>query len=568
MMSQEFALTRRTQWIGIGLLSVMLVIVSWGFYSTRNSKISSEGVEARDLQSRLTELDLLGYPEMSTLAEAIRSNNVRERISYEKLLPPLLQLLIHRSGLVRGRAARALGEYGKEKAIPYLVMALQFELIFSGGEDHIAALQAITGHDFGGEWRRWYEEWWADPKSHPPEGFEEWLIALYTSFIPSFKDFLQRDVARTVGLHEVMWGQVIKDEIEALDHPPMVSPTEAGVVLLEDEMVFGVYVNGEARAYPLRYLDVHELVNDTVGGRPIMISFCTLCGSALLYDREVEGVIYSFGNSGLLYRGNKLMFDRTTNTLWSNVWGKAVIGPLSAKELKLKRYPLDQLTWGEWKELHPATKVLTIQAARIGPGRLRIPGGDPYQPGSAYREYRTDSDAIYPVAQRDQRLPPKAWVFGLIIQGQAKAYPMSVLAQNPAINDALAGVAIVLLTERTSLRMDLWNQGQGVRAYERATHIFRVDDSGVLLDEERQSWERGEEALVNLITGEKLDRIAGLKAYWFAWYEFYPETHLYQTNSDGELPQPCVSASPAWGAPAPSRSEAGRLSAMRILVDN
>jgi len=492
-------------------------------------------ISVEELQTRLQELDLLAYPELAPLREELRTSRAGRQITPEELFADLLPLLTHRSGLARGKAARALAEFTPERAIPYLIMALQFEQVFSGAENHLAALKEITGQQLT-EWRQWYEWWW-DPggwkesgKRHtPPEGFSEWLISLYSTFIPSFKDFLYPGVARSIELQELMWGQVIKDEIEALDHPPLVSPIEAEDVLLDEEMVFGVHLNGEARAYPLRFMDVHELANDTVGSRPILISFCTLCGSAVLYDREVEGVVHSFGNSGLLFRGNKLMFDRETNSLWSNIWGKAVVGPLSEKVRELKRYPLDQTTWGQWKQLHPDTKVLLIRTA-IRDKRLQIPGSDPYRPGEAYRDYRHSPDAIYPVTKRDDRLPPKSWVYGIVIQGQAKAYPMNLLNETRILNDALANTNVLLITERIAdSTKDLWGMQGNVHAYARASHIFRLNESGALQDESGHLWERQEESLINPATGEKLPRLAtGNKSFWFAWVEFYPATLLYE----------------------------------------
>src|SRR6185369_7988742 len=130
------------------------------------------------------------------------------------------------------------------------------------------------------------------------------------------------------------------------------------------ERVFGVSVKGEARAYPLRILDWHEMVNDVVGGEPVTLSYCTLCGSGVLYaTRGADGSARTFGTSGLLYRSNKLMVDRQTRTLWSNLTGEAVLGPLAAGPggpARLALLPVVVTTWQEWRARHPATTVLAL----------------------------------------------------------------------------------------------------------------------------------------------------------------------------------------------------------------
>ena len=260
-----------------------------------------------------------------------------------------------------------------------------------------------------------------------------------------------------------------------------------------------------------------------------MLSFCTLCGSAVLFDREVEGQVYSFGNSGLLFQGNKLMFDRTTYSLWSNIYGKPLVGPMSQKDVALKRYPLTQTTLAQWKALHPDTQVLVIQPSELARDRRFITGGvDQYEPGAAYSDYRQDDQAIYPVIAQDGRLAAKDWVFGVVIAGQAKAYPMVALSAHPVVNDALGDTDLVLLTEAVPETSDLWRQGGAVRAYRRQGHTFRMDEQGRLLDEQDQVWELTEAALVSQNSQERLERVVGEKSYWFAWYEFYPETLVYQ----------------------------------------
>ena len=511
--------------IGVFTLCAFIALGAWLLLQPKVQP-DPAGIAAAQLQQQLQSLDLLRH--LPSLQARLEAGERQTPQSLDEHFQGFLNLLTHRSGLVRLNAATALTDLYGERVAPYLIMALQFELAFSGGQSHIEALQRLSGKAFERQWRLWYQWWWGERAQLPPPGFSEWISTMYSGFIPSFAQVLAPDRARRIELHQVMWGQVALDEIEALNHPSIVSAEEALQTLLEDEMVFGVEINGETRAYPLRYLDVHELLNDTVGGRPILLSFCTLCGSAVLFDRELEGEVHSFGNSGLLFQGNKLMFDRTAYSLWSNIYGKPLIGPMSQEDVALNRYPLTQTTLAQWMALHPETGVLFIQPSELAQDPRFITGGvDQYEPGAAYSDYRQDDQALYPVIAQDDRLAAKDWVFGIVIGERSKAYAMAALSQKPVLNDFLGDTDLVLLTEAVPESSDLWKQGGAVRAYLRQGHTFRMDHDQ-LLDERNQVWELTEAALVNPSTQERLERVVGEKSYWFAWYEFYPKTLLHQ----------------------------------------
>lgn len=156
------------------------------------------------------------------------------------------------------------------------------------------------------------------PATLPSEDADAYLFfkqRIFASLQARFGDFLHPLKPRTISAREVVWGGVAVDGIPPLEFPRFVTPQEADDWINPRDEIVGVEINGDARAYPIRIIAWHEMVNDTIGGVPVSLAYCTLCGSAILYDGRIGGELYRFGTSGLLYRSNKLMYDRTTGTL-------------------------------------------------------------------------------------------------------------------------------------------------------------------------------------------------------------------------------------------------------------
>ncbi len=272
------------------------------------------------------------------------------------------------------------------------------------------------------------------PELPAPPGYAGWKGELHAAIDPRFRDFLREGVATTVRIEEVQWGGVRVDGIPALVNPRMV-PGRGAKWLDDRDPVFGVSVNGDHRAYPLRILDWHEMANDVVGGKPVALAYCTLCGSGVLYDATAGGRTFEFGSSGFLFRSNKLMFDRQTKTLWNHLTGDPVIGPLVGSGIRLARLPVVVTSWGEWKRQHPDTKVADIKT-----GHDR-----PYDAGAAYGGYFASPGTMFPVWQKGAALPEKARVFVLVLDGRAKAYALEALDRaGGVLNDALAGRPLVV----------------------------------------------------------------------------------------------------------------------------
>ncbi|MGB5881672.1 MAG: DUF3179 domain-containing (seleno)protein, partial [Thermoanaerobaculia bacterium] len=233
----------------------------------------------------------------------------------------------------RRRAADRLIESRDETLVPALVDAL----FFTPRQQRsglLEVLETLTGEKLR-SYREWVEYLGSRSDLGPKERYEEFKAILLARIDPEYKKIIYAGAPARIRLEEVVWGGVPVDGIPALDNPPTQPAAEARY-LKAREKVFGVFIDGQARAYPLRILDWHELLNDEVGGQPIVLSYCTLCGSGIVYATHTPaGGVYSFGTSGLLYRSNKLMFDRQTLTLWSNLTGEPVIGRLARSSIHL-----------------------------------------------------------------------------------------------------------------------------------------------------------------------------------------------------------------------------------------
>jgi hypothetical protein len=258
--------------------------------------------------------------------------------------------------------------------------------------------------------------------------------------------------------------------IPAADNPK--TTDAAGGDWYDDErFVFGVEINGEARAYPRNIMEIREMVNDTLGGRDIAMPYCTLCGSAQAFftDNLPEGVERPiFRTSGLLSRSNKVMYDVNTFSVFDTFLGTALTGPLAEIDLQLEQAGVITTTWGEWKALHPNT---TILAEELALGR-----------DSDLLNTRDANGPIFPIGDVDPRLPVQEPVLGVIA---ASGTPV---AFHVASAQSVLGQGGSIQVENIILRL----AGGGVRA---------VDSEG--------------------------NDLGGHQAFWFAWSQFYPDTTLW-----------------------------------------
>ncbi len=395
------------------------------------------------------------------------------------------------------------------------------------------ALDLLTGQTIGYDYFSWLR-WYGATDLVPPPGYLGWKGRLLANIDERFQDFLNDEHASAIRVEEIVWGGVGVDGIPPLDLPRTIAP-EAADWLGPEEVVFGIFINGEARAYPLRIMDWHELANDIVGGVPFSLAYCTLCGAGIAYDgRAPNGELYTFSTSGFLYRSNKLMYDRVTRTLWNQFTGKPVLGELvgaadtEGNPLQLSLLPVVLTSWEDWLAQHPETDVIDINT-----GYYR-----PYEPGMAYGEYFSESGTLFPVWLESNELSLKNFVYGLRIGGDRKAYRLTAIARERVVNDAVGDQQVVLVAARGEVQTEganersgpvVYNSGGEVRAFARDRFFTPGDGPDVLLDAAGGEWRLTEEALLGP-RGERLERINGHLAYWFGWYAFYPNTEVYGAN--------------------------------------
>jgi hypothetical protein len=392
-------------------------------------------------------------------------------------------------------------------------------------DEYIKAIATITGETPGEDWFELIE-WYGQTDLEPPPGFTGWKGKMLSTIDEEFGKFLHDDHPSTIRVEEIQWGGVLVDGIPALDNPHMLAAADADYLDPED-VVFGLTFNGDARAYPLRILDWHEMANDVVGGVPVSLAYCTLCGAAVAYDgRASDGTTYDFGSSGFLFRSNKLMYDRQTQTLWNQLTGEPVLGPLVGADVRLSILPIVLTTWEAWRDQHPETLVMDINT------------GFPrdYRPGAPYGDYFAYDDTMFPVWQRSDLLEDKAQVFATRYEGIPKAYPLADLEKEKVLNDVVGDTTVVLIAPGEIIRVDgenrwagevSYNAGSEVRAYDRSQHAFSWDaEANLLRDEDGRAWQITEEALIGP-DGENAARLPGHLAYWFGWYAFFPNTLVY-----------------------------------------
>ena len=274
----------------------------------------------------------------------------------------------------------------------------------------------------------------------------------------------------SVPLDQLIDGGPGKDGIPAILRPHFVSAQEA-TFLRDKDRVLGLQAGTEAKAYPVKILNWHEIANDVIGGKAVVVTYCPLCGTGMAFEAEAQGRRHTFGVSGLLYQSDLLMYDHQTESLWSQVGMHAVAGPLTGK--KLSPIVLEHTTWGEWRTTHPSTVVLSTRT-----GSVRDYDRNPYA------GYDESSELFFDTTHVDSRYHPKEWVLGIEIDGAAKAYPFVELKKMPSpVADQVNG-------RRITVRFNAQSRSASV-----------IDEQG--------------------------KPIPTVMAFWFAWYAFHPGTQVF-----------------------------------------
>ena len=411
-------------------------------------------------------------------------------------LDPAADVEIFLDGLDSGFDSAAISRIGQSGDERYAWLIADLMRFVNPGPSGLAvAFEELTGEQVGAgnPWRE-ANDYLIAADLPAPDNFQEWKSAYYLIVEPRWEPFFT-DPDALVDWRHLTWGGVYIDDrpigetdtscpppgcIPAIDDPLLVSAAE-GDYYPDEAVVFAVVVNDEAVAFPKNMMEVHEMVNITIGGRRIGIPYCTLCGSAQAYyiDEVPESVAgdldgaetFELRTSGLLTRSNKAMYEFHTRSLVDTFTGQALSGPLREAGVELEQLTVVASSWGDWKAAHPDTMIVAEDGG-IGRVYLDDPLGG-----------RDDAGPIFPTGDVDPRLAAQEPVVGVIVDGQAVAFPV-------------ANLSGVLDDDSSTLEFEgiaVGRDGGGFRAF---------DSDGA--------------------------ELAAHQAFWFAWSQFHPDTFLWQ----------------------------------------
>jgi len=326
---------------------------------------------------------------------------------------------------------------------------------------------------------------------------------------------------------EILSGGPSKDGIPAVDQPNFETITLADSWLEPQEPVILFESGGEARAYPLQILVWHEIVNDVVGGEPVLITFCPLCNTAIAFARNVNGRVLDFGTTGRLLYSNLIMYDRQTETWWQQATGEAVVGELTGTQLEF--LPATIIAWDQFKRAYPTGTVLSRDT-----GYVRPYGENPYV---GYDDINS-SPFLYQGPRTPDRLAPMARVLALDLNGEVVAFAYETLETEHAVNAVVGGEQVVVFWEPgTASALDSVALAAGrdvgtAAAYSRTLDgralNFAFDGSAFVDQETGTGWDILGQAIDGELAGERLTPVVAVNHFWFSWVAFKPETQVYQ----------------------------------------
>ena len=349
------------------------------------------------------------------------------------------------------------------------------------------------------------------------------------STTPAFPSFLRRDWQTnfdkaSVSPNELTQGQT-KDGIPSIDRPKFLTTAEADF-LADQEPVIAFERDGDARAYPIQILIWHEIVNDVVGGHPVIVTFCPLCNSAITFDRVVDGHTLDFGVSGFLRNSDLVMFDRTTESWWQQVTGEAIVGDFTGTQLEL--LPSTIVSWADFKAAFPDGRVLSRQT-----GFSRPYGLNPYQGYDNINSspFLFDGDA-------DGRLAAVERVVAVELEGETVAYPFSRLETQSVVADRVGSTEIVVFfkagttsaLDRSSIAgsRDVGSAAVFLPTIDGQKLSFRADGDAFVDNETGSRWDILGRAVAGPLKGSSLEPVVSGSHFWFAWAAFKPETRVWQ----------------------------------------
>jgi hypothetical protein len=330
-----------------------------------------------------------------------------------------------------------------------------------------------------------------------------------------------------VDINQIFSGGPPPDGIPPIEQPEFFDVVDQLDLLPLEEAVIALEINGDARAYPVRALVWHEIVNDTVGGVPVSITYCPLCNSAVTYERTIEGNVTTFGTSGLLFASALVMYDRATESLWTHFDGRAVVGVLTGTELVARSSPL--VSWGDFIENYPTGKVLNWEAAGFGRDYGRnpysgydTPDGRPFLFRGALDDRAAAMQRIVGVTVEDEAV---AYALEAISGGEAKATNVEV-GGSPLVVFWKAGQASALESRAVEGGRDVGSVGVFSRIVNGQTLTFTAAGDGFFDDNTGTRWSLTGDAVDGPLKGEQLESVPHLDTFWFAWSTYQPDTTL------------------------------------------
>jgi hypothetical protein len=335
------------------------------------------------------------------------------------------------------------------------------------------------------------------------------------------------DVPASVPLDEIRSGGPSPDGIPPIDDPTFESVAKADEWLEPQDPVQVFELGGDVRAYPLAILMFHEIVNDVVDAEPVVVTYCPLCNSGLVFERTIDGEVLDFGTSGRLWNSNLVMYDRATRSLWSQFTGEAIVGERLGQELE--RLPMQIVSWDEYRTSWPDGRVLSRDT-----GENRPYGENPYT------GYDSSASPFLFNGETGGPLPQMERVVTLGGEEDPVAYPLPLLTKERVLSDEVAGEPIVVLwSPGTASALDTRDIPQGKDVG--ATGVFRpsVDGQDLTFEPDgkedfrdtqtNSTWTVLGRAVAGPLEGEQLERVAHDNTFWFVQFAFRPETRVVES---------------------------------------
>jgi uncharacterized protein DUF3179 len=314
--------------------------------------------------------------------------------------------------------------------------------------------------------------------------------------------------------------------IPAITQPTFLSANQTDFA--SNSSVVGVNIAGDIRAYPIAILNWHEIIDDVVGGHPIAITYCPLCGTGIVYSRVVNGATLIFKVSGRLYKNDLVMYDTATGSYWTQAGGYSIAGQYAGTRLNV--LPGFPMTLGDWEKLYPNTLVMA-KPTTYG----RDYSVDPYA------SYKASADTgLFPPTYVDNALQPKEYVVGVTIQNDSVAYPYAYLYNHGLAQDSVGGLPIIVVFNPQTAAVNVFNRKVGGQIL-----TFSKMNGNLFFDDQtNSSWSLiTGEALAGSMQGTNLTQVSFIAGFWFAWVDFHHTTRIF--GFEGRIQQQVNPSTPS-----------------------